>query len=223
MVEEEEEDVREEEIIEYKGKMEEKGVAFSVHSLTGELLQSTIRMIGVIKGKEVSILLHGGSSHTLVKPTAIEHCYYLVQPVESFHVKVASGELLECNSWIPELAWGMQSYSFTHSVFVMAAETYDMVLGVDWMRRYSPITIDFKALQSSFDFKGQTVKLQGGRGRSIQLKERKELQADSNSRARQLPQQTFSLQVPNSKEVTNDLSELINTLVTEYKDVFGEP
>ena len=38
-------------------------------------------------------------------------------------------------------------------------EPYDMIIGVDWMKKYSPLTFDFKALQIIFDKEREQVLL----------------------------------------------------------------
>ena len=38
----------------------------------------------------------------------------------------------------------------------------DMVLGVDWMKKFSPLTFDFNDLSMTFQKDGKTVTLKGG-------------------------------------------------------------
>lgn len=37
-----------------------------------------------------------------------------------------------------------------------------MVLGVDWMRQFSPVVMDFNAMTVSFQWKWQNITLKGG-------------------------------------------------------------
>ncbi|KAL4347310.1 hypothetical protein GQ457_17G016110 [Hibiscus cannabinus] len=46
----------------------------------------------------------------------------------------------------------------THSFIILS----DMVLGVDWMKKYKPIVMDFKEMTLSFQHEEKTIVLQGG-------------------------------------------------------------
>lgn len=62
---------------------------------------------------------------------------------------------------VPQMKWEMQGYEFAHDVFVLPLEPYDLIIGVDWMKGYSPMTFDFKKLNLTFDNQGEKVLLQG--------------------------------------------------------------
>nr|XP_027067680.1 uncharacterized protein LOC113693323 [Coffea arabica] len=59
------------------------------------------------------------------------------------------------------MTWEMQGRTFSHNMFVLNLEPYDMIVGVDWMAAHSPITFDFKNLIMVFDQDGDQVLLQG--------------------------------------------------------------
>ncbi|KAE8677721.1 UPF0603 protein [Hibiscus syriacus] len=53
-----------------------------------------------------------------------------------------------------KMSWKMQGYEFQHDFRVLSLGGSDMVLGVDWMKEFSPILMDFKAKTLSFDKEG---------------------------------------------------------------------
>lgn len=55
----------------------------------------------------------------------------------------------------------MQRHYFTHNVYVLNLDLYDLIIGVDWMKAYRPITFDFRSLQLCFDNGGERVCLFG--------------------------------------------------------------
>ncbi|XP_027166575.1 uncharacterized protein LOC113766598 [Coffea eugenioides] len=59
------------------------------------------------------------------------------------------------------MKWEMQGHHFTQNVYVLDLEPYDLILGMDWMKHYSPMTFDLKELTLSFDKEGEIVLLQG--------------------------------------------------------------
>ena len=55
----------------------------------------------------------------------------------------------------------MQGYEFQHQFNTLKLRSCDMVLGVDWLARYSPMEFDFKELSMKFRKGKQQVKLKG--------------------------------------------------------------
>ncbi|XP_027060758.1 uncharacterized protein [Coffea arabica] len=211
------------EVIEYSGASSHKDVEFSIHSMTGELLQGTIKLKGKFNRKPLSIFLDGGSSHTFVKASVFEENPQLVVPRKPFAVKVANGQVLQCNSWVPRMTWEMQGHTFTHDVYVLAIESYNMVLGVDWMREHSPVTFDFKHLQFSFNQEGQEVKLQGDLGETnIKLRKGETVQKFLRRKKKETLRRPCVLAV-DTPEVTSHTDDSISALLADYTDVFGEP
>lgn len=51
----------EDEVIEYQGIHNRKEVEFAIHSLSGKLVHSTIKLKGTFRGEELTILLDGES------------------------------------------------------------------------------------------------------------------------------------------------------------------
>lgn len=96
--------------------------------------------------KKITIFLDGISSHSFIKPTVAAYFPNLVHTLHLFKVRVANGAFLICESWIPALIWELQEYEFTHDCYVLKIKPYDLILGVDWMKKFSPITFDSQNL-----------------------------------------------------------------------------
>lgn len=62
----------EEEVIEYQGTVYKQDVELSLHSLIGNLLSSTIKIVGKAQRSEISILIDGGSTHCFIKKTVAQ-------------------------------------------------------------------------------------------------------------------------------------------------------
>lgn len=59
----------------------------------------------------------------------------------------------------PSLPWVMQGHIFSHDVRRLPLGGCDMVLGVDWMRSYSPMVFDFQKMEVTFEKNGEPVLL----------------------------------------------------------------
>ncbi|XP_071939819.1 uncharacterized protein [Coffea arabica] len=111
------------------------------------------------KGHDLSILLDGRSTDCFIRSAIAQLHPDSVHDHKPFKVRIADGKELTCNQWIPNMKWEMQGHNFTQDVYVLDLEPYDLILGVDWMKHYSPMTFDFKELTLSFDKEGETVLL----------------------------------------------------------------
>lgn len=109
----------------------------------------------------VLILVDSGSSHSFVNT---DLCTLLNLSIESTHpisVKVANGEVLQCAARVPAFDWWIQGHKFLFPMRVLPMGGYDVVLGMDWLTQYSPMTCDWAAKWLQFQYQGSLVTLQG--------------------------------------------------------------
>lgn len=96
-----EDNVDEEEVIEYVGNSHKQDVELSLHSITGNLLSSTIKLVGMARDSEIAILLDGGSSNCFLKKLVAQRWHELIRQHKPFKVRIADGQELCCSQWIP--------------------------------------------------------------------------------------------------------------------------
>ena len=110
---------------------------------------SILRIQGNIKGKPIHVLVDSGSTHSFIVPR------WAKDGVELLHTKplsitVANGEKLYSTAKCQQLEWLMQGHTFIHDLKVLPMGGSDMVLGVDWMKKFNPLTFDFNDLSMTF-------------------------------------------------------------------------
>ncbi|KAL4278717.1 hypothetical protein GQ457_03G025020 [Hibiscus cannabinus] len=132
----------------------------SMNALTGCVGYSTIRLPGSIKGRPLSILVDSGSTHSFVTASWAKEGVELIQ-THPLSITVANGDQLHSTAISKQLSWKMQGHRFEHDFRVLQLGGSDMVLGVDWMRKYSPITMDFNKMTLQFLKEEQPITLQG--------------------------------------------------------------
>ena len=54
------------------------------------------------------------------------------------NVKVAGGAILSSIEAIQELQWNAQGCTFTERFRVLALDSYDGIIGLDWLVKHSP-------------------------------------------------------------------------------------
>jgi hypothetical protein len=77
------------------------------------------------------------------------------------HVKVAGGAVLQCTEFFPTLCWTAAGATFTDQFRVLSLGSYDGIIGLDWLAKYSPMTTDWEQGWISFLQDTKTVILNG--------------------------------------------------------------
>uniref|UniRef100_J3MDG5 Retrotransposon gag domain-containing protein n=1 Tax=Oryza brachyantha TaxID=4533 RepID=J3MDG5_ORYBR len=116
-----------------------------------ELMNQLLIYDPVDSGSTVSFL----SSEIATKIPGVEP---LAHPVK---VKVANGEIMECQSTIPQCEWSTQGHVFTTNLRVISLGGYDMILGMDWLSQHSPMSIDWAHKTLALSKSDGTLNLQG--------------------------------------------------------------
>jgi hypothetical protein len=74
-------------------------------------------------------------------------------------VKVANGALITCQFQLLNQQWFIYGYSFTSIVHLLPLTTYDLVVGMDLLERFSPMKVDWVAKWMAIPYNGTTVVL----------------------------------------------------------------
>ena len=131
----------------------------SLHTLSEALKRKTITLVGRLDGEDMLILVDTGSSDSYIsseKVIAFDIPYQLVQP---FSVIVRNGACVTSKAICPKVVWGINQHRFCYDLKVMDLSGWDMILGVDWMTQFSPITFDFHKLTISLQDQGEAIHL----------------------------------------------------------------
>ena len=114
-----------------------------------------------MKGKFINVLIDSGSTHSFVTPRLAKEGTELIH-TKPLSITVANGDKLFSTAKCRNLEWMMQCHLFSHDLQVLPIGGSDMVLGVDWMKVYSPSIFDFNEMSVSFQKEGQQVILKKG-------------------------------------------------------------
>lgn len=105
--------------------------------------------------------MDSGSSHNFIDSTLCHRLQLSTEPVVPSAVKVANGETLYCTAKVPLFEWWVQGLNFSFPLKVLPMGGYDVVLGMDWLSQFSPMTCDWAAKQLQFVYQGSLISLQG--------------------------------------------------------------
>lgn len=115
----------------------------------------------------------------------------------------------------------MQGQKFCHNVYLLDFEPYDLIIGVDWTKAYSPLTFDFRQLQVSFSKDSELVRLQGDDGTAKTRMVKGEV-AQKYIR-KKLKQAVQACMISTTQSQVSTTPVILEPLLIEFQDVFSEP
>lgn len=136
-------------------------LALSHDASWGSQSARTIQLHGSICGHDIVVLVDSGSSASFLAASLVSQLPQLQHTPMAASVKVANGQIVKCVSAILGCQFSLGIHQFQHDLRVLPLESYDLILGMDWLELYSPMQIHWKAKWLSLPYNGDTIILQG--------------------------------------------------------------
>jgi predicted aspartyl protease len=128
-------EVLSDEIIEMVTNMEslamEEAEQLSMNAISGTDTDSTIQLPARVNNLTVLMLVDSGSTGSFIDAAMVSKLGLIPQSRAPIHVKVANGQQMVCNSYIPKFTWHTHGVKFEHDMQVLDMVGYDDVLGID--------------------------------------------------------------------------------------------
>jgi len=116
-------------------------LAVSSGAVTGGPSAGSMVLIDQIQGHSVRMLVDSGSSHMFISAKLADNLEGVVPNSCPITVRVANGQQLQCLSHIPQASWKVSDLDFNSDIKVLPLSTYDMIVGLDWLSRFSPMKV----------------------------------------------------------------------------------
>jgi hypothetical protein len=107
------------------------------------------------------LLIDSVSTHTFVTKSFAERAGCEISPAPALPVKVANGELMVSREQVKGLNWWSQGNTFSTDMRLLDLGAYDAILGVNWLKQFGKMTIEWAAKYLSFQYNGKKITLQG--------------------------------------------------------------
>ncbi|XP_039056463.1 uncharacterized protein LOC120199464 [Hibiscus syriacus] len=198
---------------------EEKDPEISMNAITSNSGSSTLRIQGFIKKIPLSILIDSGSTHSFVTNRWTKEGLEF-EETNPLVITVANGDKLYSTTKSKQLSWKMQDFTFVHDFRVLPLGGSDMVLGVDWMKKYSPVLMDFNNMTLNFQMGEQEIVLKGGlHPNAMKIIPCNKMQ----NMILKDPEVVGEIYILNAEVVVNEIPPTLQAVITDYKVVFEEP
>lgn len=86
-----------------------------------------------MQGHSSKILIDSGSSHTFVRHSFAAKLSGQLPLVQPLKVKIANGQLIQCDSKILQLTWTVQGCTFQSDTKVLLLAHFDIIIGMDFV------------------------------------------------------------------------------------------
>lgn len=143
---------------------DEEEAQLSLNALTGQTTPETIKVLGKVKNNQLSILVDTGSTHTFLDTQTAKTLGCEVVYTNNLMVTVANGHNVNCNTKCPNFQWEMGNNHFYFEVRILKLGSCDLVLRVDFLRKFGPVLFDYNKLSITLRSGVKEITIQGYRG-----------------------------------------------------------
>jgi hypothetical protein len=133
----------------------------SLHAMSGQPQHKVIQLRALVQNQALIILIDSGSSHTFLNIAIANKLQVQKTAIPALSVRVANGASLPCTSEVKKFDWWIQGLTFAVDAKIMDMGAYDLVLGMDWLEQFTPMTYDWLHKWIEFQYHNTTVRLQG--------------------------------------------------------------
>jgi hypothetical protein len=114
-----------------------------------------------IQGQSFLFLVDSGSSACFIDQRVADLLPLQTSQATPMRVKVAGGAILTSSTVLPALSWSSNGHEFIDSFRVLALDSYDGIIGWDWLAKYSPMLTHWGEQWIAIQMRGEFVVLHG--------------------------------------------------------------
>ena len=133
----------------------------SLNALAGTDQGQTLKLRALVKNKVMLTLVDSGSTHSFVSSQFLQQVGITPIPTSPTSVRLANGQVLVSDHWVPQLHWWCDGYTLHTDMKVLDIGAFDAILGFDWLKQNSPMTCDWEHKTLQFQQGKTEIKLQG--------------------------------------------------------------
>jgi hypothetical protein len=189
----------------------------SFHAITGTEHPQTLRVLGKLKSKNVTVLIDGGSTHNFIDQALVSRFGLPVTQGKQLQVMVANREKIECAGQCQALTLIIQGHPVTTDYYILPVAACQLVLGVQWLATLGPVKTDYKQLTMNFNIAGISHTFQGLGRNDIEALTDKELNGLQGLGL------FFQIIPSNSNSEPQSYPPEISQLLAQFSQVFENP
>jgi hypothetical protein len=135
-------------------------LAISKAAITGVDAPRTVKFMGSIQHRPITILVDSGSSNSFISSSLTSRLAGISSLPNRVSVQVAGGGTLSCSAVLPQALWFIGELAFQSNLKVLPLVAYDVIIGMDWLESFSPLRVHWKHKWMEIPYENRTVTLQ---------------------------------------------------------------
>ena len=133
----------------------------SLHAMWGTGSNQTMMIKGMCGKRRLHVLIDTRSTYNFLNEQLAKKLQCPISKVNGIWVEVANGQELKCDAICVGFKWKMQQQNFQADVYLLPLQSYDLILGIQWLKILDDISWNFTALTMTFQLDGQVHSLYG--------------------------------------------------------------
>ncbi|XP_028791570.1 uncharacterized protein LOC114747408 [Neltuma alba] len=227
-IEYEEAEVENDPDLELVAKDDEVTPTISLHAISGVDDADSMRLQGYVGRRPIQILIDNGSTHDFLDLTIAQKLGWKTDYVHNSHVQVAGGKMLKVHGLWRDFKWKMQGLDFTFDFRILDLHTYDMVLGVKWLKSIKNAFWDYERMVMYFWKNDQICKLQANPPNTWQIIQSQKaelnfLQHSQKFLVHLVQANNRELECFSVSSIDENATALIQKTLDGFQDIFREP
>jgi hypothetical protein len=135
--------------------------------VTGKPQPRTLKLKGVIKDRNITILVDSGSTHNCIDIDVAKKLNYFIYPTRDLTIKVANGQRVKEVGKCHKISVQIQELELQTGFYALPLEGMDMVLGAEWLIQLGSYATNLEEQFMEFNWQGQHYKLYGVKGSTL--------------------------------------------------------
>ncbi|XP_057723463.1 uncharacterized protein LOC130939370 [Arachis stenosperma] len=199
----------------------------SYNAMAGIPARRSIRFRGLVHGRDIHVLMDGGSLDNFIHPALVRRLAVPVHHSPRFKVEVGNGGLLQCEGEVRDLPVSIQDHLLLISAFVLPIASEELVLGDIWLETLDTHLVNYREKFITFMVGAEMVTLQGEKDANpapAQFHQLRRLHiTDEIMEMYTLQLQEPVTDTPPPLELPSDLAPDLATILRDYSVVFQVP
>lgn len=122
---------------------EQLNLAISQEAVSSSGGPRTMQFAGSIQGIPILVLVDSSSTSSFLSQKIADQLDNLCLHPANHKVQIANGGIMRCSAVATDCDWSMASQSFSHSFKILQLQSYDLIIGIDWLEQFSPMKVDW--------------------------------------------------------------------------------
>jgi hypothetical protein len=136
-------------------------LAISEAVVSGISAPRTLKITSNIQHMDLLILIDSGSSHSFISSQLVDCLQGVTIAAKHVGVRVANGTVMQSTTELMKAEWFIQGYTFQCNLKTLHVHNFDMILGIEWLERFSPMKIHWAHKWLTIPYENKLVTLQG--------------------------------------------------------------